>query len=310
MIIIGAVVVLLVGGGVALWAVSSSIGSDPIISSETETDDIDADDEGLTTFDVTGNVVNLSDYPANAKVKISLGGSYVVSGKLIGKLAVRTDDEVTLTFDNADITNAVGDGVNSSGNLVIAGGTVVINAGDDGIHSDAILTINDGNITITKSYEGLEAADLVVNGGTINITADDDGLNGAGASSAITTSRSGQSTSKGKITINGGNITIAPAGSGSGDGLDANGDLTITGGDIVIKTPANARDYSPLDADGAITISGGQVRTLGVDGTYTEITQESLSAQSGGTPSGDRPAGLPEDMPDGATAPGGPRGDK
>lgn len=50
-------------------------------------------------------------------------------------------------------------------------------SGDDGIHSDSSLEINDGEISITKCYEGLESAVKVVNDGNIHIAASDDGIN-------------------------------------------------------------------------------------------------------------------------------------
>ena len=52
-----------------------------------------------------------------------------------------------------------------------------IKSGDDGIHADNVLEINGGDINITDSYEGLEAAHITVNDGNINLVASDDGIN-------------------------------------------------------------------------------------------------------------------------------------
>ena len=72
------------------------------------------------------------------------------------------------------------------------------------------------------------------------------------------------------ITINGGTITIAAALSGAGDGLDANGTITITGGDLLIKIPSSYRDYSSIDFNTTFSLTGGNVQT--VDSSGNRIT--------------------------------------
>ena len=72
---------------------------------------------------------------------------------------------------------------------------------------------------------------------------------------------------------------------GAGDGLDANGALTITGGDIVIILPSSYWDYSSLDC-GTFSLTGGQVRALNPDGTYTELTSPDGMMGGGGRPGG------------------------
>lgn len=44
----------------------------------------------------------------------------------------------------------------------------------------------------------------------------------------------------------------------TGDGIDSNGTLTISGGSTEVWT-ANTADNQPLDADGTISITGGTV---------------------------------------------------
>ncbi len=80
----------------------------------------------------------------------------------------------TFTIDSAD------DAVHSNASITINGGTFEIATGDDGFHADETLTVTAGTISISESYEGLEALDLVISGGDINLTASDDGLNAAG----------------------------------------------------------------------------------------------------------------------------------
>jgi hypothetical protein len=68
----------------------------------------------------------------------------------------------------------------AKGYVSIDGGTYTINAGDDAFHGESWLRVSEGDIEISKSYEGLEATQVYVNGGNINIVASDDGINAAG----------------------------------------------------------------------------------------------------------------------------------
>ena len=56
-----------------------------------------------------------------------------------------------ITIDSTD------DSVHAT-NITVTGGTVTAATGDDGMHADNKLDIQAGTVTITKSYEGLEAA--------------------------------------------------------------------------------------------------------------------------------------------------------
>lgn len=64
-----------------------------------------------------------------------------------------------------------------------------------------------------------------------------------------------------QVTINGGKLTIQAG----GDGIDSNGDLTVTGGEAYVFGPASDGDGS-LDFAGAGTITGGVVMCAGSSG--------------------------------------------
>ena len=206
---------------------------------------------------------------------------------------------VNVNIDGGTFTiQAADDAVHSNGTITINGGSFTIASGDDGMHADASLEINEGTINIQQSYEGLEANDVIINGGTIDIIASDDGINAAGGNDNSATDapnggrRDNFTGSQSSITINGGTITIAAGGSGNGDGLDANGTITISGGDIVIKEPSSYRDYSNIDFDTSISFTGGSVHTVNANGTYTEVTSDSIGMMGGfGGPGGGRPGG-------------------
>ena len=157
------------------------------------------------------------------------------------------------------------DAIHSDNEIVINGGDISLFSGDDGIHADSLVTINKGEITIAKSYEGIEGNNVVINDGTIEIISSDDGINSVSRD----------------ITINGGEITITAATSGNGDGLDANGAIAISDGDLVIVMPSSYRDYSSIDYDRTFSLTGGRVRILNTDGTYTEVTESNVASVSG-----------------------------
>lgn len=151
-----------------------------------------------------------------------------------------------LAIDSAD------DSIHSDASIIINGGTFEIASGDDAVHADNTLTVTACNMTVSASYEGLEAEKIYIKGGTIVLNASDDGLNASGGTDASGTTggRDGMfggrmaPSSNGVIEISGGNLTIYA----SGDGLDSNGTLTISDGYIYVANPTSG-DTSVIDSD-------------------------------------------------------------
>ncbi len=199
----------------------------------------------------------------------------------------------TFKIDSAD------DSVHSDVSVTINGSTFEIASGDDAIHAEETLTITAGTFNITESYEGLEALNIDVKGGEFKIVASDDGLNAAGGtdSSGTTGGRDGMfgggkhgmgggmSSGNGSIVISGGNLYVKA----SGDGIDANGTLTISGGYTVVTGPTQG-DTATLDYDRSATITGGTFIGTGAQGmaqTFSDSKQGvvavSVGNQSAGT---------------------------
>lgn len=190
------------------------------------------------------------------------------------------------TIDSAD------DGIHSNTSVTICGGIFEIASGDDGVHAEDTLTVTAGTIHITNSYEGLEALHLAIEGGDIVLTATDDGLNAAGgADQSGMGGRDGmfdgpaRAGSGGSLIISGGTISI----NASGDGIDSNGTLEITGGHITVVGPAQG-DTSTLDYDISGTISGGTFIGTGAAGMSQSFSSSEqgvitvrVDAQSAGT---------------------------
>ena len=137
------------------------------------------------------------------------------------------------------------DAIHSKGNVLITGGVFEIASGDDGIHAEYLTKITGGKITITKGYEGIEGARVEITGGEISVTVVDDGVNAANADLKNYTYY---------ILITGGSLTVDC----SGDGVDSNGKLLISGGDVKVFGPVNG-GTSALDSETGTTISGGTV---------------------------------------------------
>lgn len=177
----------------------------------------------------------------------------------------------TFKIDSAD------DALHSSKNLTITSCDFTIKAGDDGIHADENLLIKDGKINITKSYEGIESNIITLSGGEIHIISTDDGINAAAGSTeaAETKGAPGESAGTSKLNINGGSITV----DASGDGLDANGSITMTKGTVIVNGPTTSGNGT-LDYDGTFVISGGVLMAAGSSGmaqtTSDESTQNSI----------------------------------
>lgn len=133
------------------------------------------------------------------------------------------------------------------GYIYIYDGTFNISSDDKGISAYNDLIIDGGNINITKSYEGLEAAVITINDGDISIVSSDDGINAA-------SKNNGSSTFK----MNGGSVYI----NAEGDGIDSNGDIYISGGTLFVEGPISGGDAA-FDYDTAAYISGGEILMIG-----------------------------------------------
>ncbi|MEE1195886.1 MAG: carbohydrate-binding domain-containing protein [Lachnospiraceae bacterium] len=117
----------------------------------------------------------------------------------------QTDDrngQQSASAESAEAEETGSKGIKAVGCLDITGGTFVIDASDDTLHTNYAMTIDDGDFTLTagddavhadeqmvlnggtfmipQCVEGLESADLTINGGEYDITASDDAINGAG----------------------------------------------------------------------------------------------------------------------------------
>ncbi len=192
----------------------------------------------------------------------------------------------TLQVDSAD------DAVHSNGSITINGGTCVLASADDAIHADTAVVINGGSISVSASYEGIESGSAItVNAGEIHITASDDGVNISGGVDGSAMAGPGGpggvvATGNGYLSLNGGRLVIDAV----GDGIDVNGRVAMTGGEVIVYGPTNNANGA-LD-HGSFTVTDGFLLAIGSAGMAqapgTASTQYSMminlkSVQAAGT---------------------------
>lgn len=218
------------------------------------------DDRKGQQAELTSAIYSKDDLIIQGKGSLTVCGNYkhgvlskdslVIEGGNITVKAVKNaldgKDNVSLASGSIEL-DAENDGINSTGDITIEGDcALTIRAGDDAIHGDLQVLIKGGNITIEKSYEGIEGSRIFIEDGRICLTADDDGINASGDNS--------------KITISGGYLLV----NASGDGIDSNGDLEINGGEVYINGPTSngdaAIDYG--ERSSAI-VNGGIIAAAG-----------------------------------------------
>lgn len=229
-------------------------------------------------------------------VKITLDGVSVTSST--GSAFDAENGKITLITDTANTfvtTAADAAAVYSKKDLTIQGGGSITANSDsgNGIHCKKDLTIEDVDVTVTAGNNGIKGNQSVTvadSAGDITVTAVKDGITSDQAPEIDSATGAFDADSivddGGAVTINGGTINITTTGTTkTGDGIQADTLLTITGGDITINATGeaiksnfsqydvtDATDYAANEAtvaayNGCIVISGGEITaTAGEDG--------------------------------------------
>lgn len=179
--------------------------------------------------------------------------------------------------------NTADDALHADETVAINGGTITATTGDDGIHGDNSVTINEGTVTISQSYEGIEASEIYFKGGEVNVTATDDGINAGGGSDTESAGQFGADSFAGGgpgggdqaddskfIEVSGGVVQV----SAEGDGVDSNGNITMTGGTLLVNGPVSGGNGA-LDYNGTFVQSGGTLMAAGTSEMASNISDSS-----------------------------------
>lgn len=153
--------------------------------------------------------------------------------------------------------------IKSDGSIFIHNGELTVSSADDGIKSDVEIEIKNAHINIVKSVEGIESPEINVSSSDVSIVASDDGFNS-------TYGFGGEGDDGSLLNIESGLINVNVS---NGDGLDSNGDITITGGTITVHGPQSAPEVG-MDYNGSCNMSGG---LLIISGTNSNMTQATSS---------------------------------
>ena len=202
----------------------------------------------------------------NAELSLNAGDDGLLSKNAGSLLYIESG---SITIESAD------DAIHSGGDVQICGGALRITAGDDGVHADGAVSVSGGSLDILDAYEGIEALTVELSGGETNILCRDDGINANGSTGFGGMQRPGMdstgTTAVGSaadtwIAIRGGSLSIVNETARDADGLDSNGNLSISGGTIRISM-SNSGSNSALDfgseSGASCLISGGEIIACG-----------------------------------------------
>ncbi len=219
-------------------------GSENVISSGAEYS------ETAVSSKIDGAVYSRDDLTINGNGRLSVKTGY--------QHAVVCNDDLVVTGGTISL-EAPQDGIHANDSARIADADITINAGDDGItvsndDETGYIYIESGTVSIPSCYEGMEAVNITITGGTIDIVSTDDGINANGTGIGTL------------IDISGGNIRIVNPSGRDADGLDSNGSIVISGGNLLISVNGNGSNSaldSGTESGGTCKISGGTVIAAG-----------------------------------------------
>ena len=246
-----------------------------------EIDQTDSDVPTSITIKTGKNSIYYSSsFKADSEKGLKAANSIVINN---GTVTIAASDDAL----HANYGDTLENGSKGLGNITVNGGNIQVASGDDGLHADNTLSINGGKVVVTNATEGFEGNYINISGGYSYIYGTDDGVN-----------CSKKSFSSCAFTMSGGYLDVAVK-SGDTDGIDSNGNFTLSGGVIVTRgSPGtNGSNMSTgLDVDGTCSMTGGTLiafngleKTPSTSSSVKYAGTKSSSSQGG--PHGGGPGG-------------------
>ena len=198
---------------------------------------------------ISGDWVQITDGGDSSKTTYSSKGIKAENAITVsgGTVSVQAMDDGLHANGGTELEN----GTQGLGSVTVSGGSVTVVSADDGLHADGALTVSGGMVTVEESHEGLEANVITLSGGSVFVYADDDGLNACKGSEAP------------MVYITGGHVEIrTPA--GDTDAIDSNGSFAMSGGTVLVLSGSAMGGMSgSVDVDGTVSVTGGTIVALG-----------------------------------------------
>ena len=242
--------------------------------------------DNATITNSTGAAINVVEadevviYTASGSTNtVSDGSSYSDTASGSPDAAIYSKSDLTLAGEGTlKVEGKYEEGIHTSDGLVIASGTLEVNAANTGIKGKDYVDILDGTITVTATKDGIKATNdtdgnrgwVRLGGGTVNISAGDDGFKAERV-----------------LEISGGTLNITE----SNEGIEAqyinilDGTVNVTSSDDGINASYSTSSSSSTESTSSSTTQSNQT---------AQNTQSGQSAQSNaaqGGQGGQPPAG-------------------
>ena len=241
----------------------------------------DHEDEDSGNIYIEGGNITINSTVVAAK-GIKCGGDIFISGDPVINVTTTGNG----TWDEDDLETKAACGMSADGDINISGGTFNLTStgsGGKGMKCDSVLTITDGDITVTTSgglyYNNGITENTNYTGNTDNVSSDYYS-SPKGIKAGVKTQNGNSYTYSGGIVISGGNIKVTTSGTNA-EGIESKNYLNIEGGEIYINayddginsaqnlTVTDGFIYSRstnndgMDANGNLYLNGGLVYAIG-----------------------------------------------
>ena len=221
---------------------------------------------------------------------VSDGSSYSDTASGSPDAAIYSKSDLTLAGEGTlKVEGKYEEGIHTTDGLVIASGTLEVNAANTGIKGKDYVDILDGTITVTASQDGIKATNdtdgnrgwVRLSGGTVNISAGDDGFKAERV-----------------LEISGGTLNITQ----SNEGIEAQY-INILDGTVNVTSSDDG-----INASYSTTTTTDSTSTSSTSTESTTATSTNQSAQSGQNSAPQAPSGSAGQAPAGGQAPSGTMG--